>query len=413
MTIDAVAYLSLHTSPLAQPGVGSAGGMNVYIDELAGTMASRGVDAVVFTRRTDPEAPGVVVLRPGYRVVHIDAGPAHELETASLVPHVGTFAEGVVQWSVANGPRFDLLHSHYWMSGWAGVVCKEAMGIPLANSFHTLGRIKDLARRSGEPPSGPLRTLTEQEVISRSDCVIASTPHEFDDLLEHYGADPGRLCTSPPGIDHDVFRPGNAAAARRRLGLPAGRLILFVGRIQPLKGLDVAVRAFGMLPPLEGGDTAPGNPRLVVVGGPSGPDGATELAEVETIAARLGVADRIQFVDPVPHRALAGYYQAADLLVMPSRSESFGLVAAEAQACGLPVVVSAVGGLRNVVADDRSGLLVAGHEPADYAAAMHRVLADAGLAMKLSAGALEHAEQFSWSATADRFLELYAGITGK
>ena len=227
--ISSVAYLSMHTSPLLQPGRGSAGGMNVYIDELAQTMARRGIEVVVFTRRTDPSLPTVVSPRPGYRVVHITAGPLQELPMVMMPGLVPEFTEGVLGWMAQDKTRFDLVHSHYWLSGWSGVLIKEALEIPLANSFHTLGRIKDLTRRSDEAPASRIRTLTEDEVIAQSDCVIASTPYEFYDLAEHYGAAPERLCTSPPGIDHRVSTPaiatkpdnGSAWGRNRSSFLPA------------------------------------------------------------------------------------------------------------------------------------------------------------------------------------------------
>ncbi len=408
--IRSVAYLSMHTSPLLQPGRGSAGGMNVYIHELARTMAGRGIDVVVFTRRTSPDQPEIVRPRSGYAVVYIDAGPAEELPVAALPELVPAFAEGVIQWTQRAGHAFDLVHSHYWLSGWAGVLCKEALGIPLANSFHTLGRIKDLNRRAGEPESSRLRTLTEEQVIANSDCVIASTPFEFDDLLDHYGADLERLCTSPPGVDHDVFRPGDADDARIWLGLGAQPIVLFVGRIQPLKGLDIAIEALSLLPESVHGAGAPAH--LVVIGGPSGPDGVAELERCRRLADSLGLSERIHFIAPQPHGTLAGFYRAANVLVMPSRSETFGLVAAEAQACGLPVVATAVGGLPYVVSDRTSGLLVHSFEPGDFAKALLQILDDPQLAAELSGGALDFSEQFSWDATADRLLELYHGITG-
>ena len=407
--IRSVAYLSLHTCPLVLPGTGNAGGMNVYIHELAQTMAGRGVDVTVFTRRIDTTTPETSEFRPGYRVVHVDAGSPEAIPIRDLPALVPQFAEAVIAWSRGAGASFDVVHSHYWLSGWAGVLVKEAIGTPMANSFHTLGRVKDLNRRSDEPASSPTRTLTEEEVIARSDCVVAATPHEFDDLLNHYGARPERLCTSPPGIDHILFNPGDKADARHLLGLGTEPVVLFVGRIQPLKGLDIAVRAFAKLPErVAAGD---GPPLLLVVGGPSGPDGEAELAAAKQTAAELGIDGRVHFTAQQPHTHLTEYYRAADVLVMPSRSESFGLVAAEAQACGLPVVAADVGGLSYVVADGASGVLVAGDDPADYAAAMVEVLDDPDRARLLGAGGVRHAERFSWSATADRLLELYVGMT--
>ena len=403
--IRRVVYLSMHTCPLSAPGRGDAGGMNVYINELATTMAGRGVDVTVFTRRADEVTPDVTDVTDRYRVVHITAGPAEPIPVAEMTRHVGTFTEGTLNWIDDAGLRPDVLHSHYWLSGWSGVVLKEALGVPLANSFHTLGRVKDLRRRADEPASSPVRTMTEEEVIARSDCVIASTPHEFEDLLEHYGASPERLCTSPPGIDHGVFRPGDRTEARRWLGLPLRvPLVLFVGRIQPLKAPDLAVAA---LPLIESPDLPP---QLLLVGGPSGPQGERELDELRTRVARGGLSERVHFVPAQAHAALARFYQAANVLIVPSRSETFGLVAAEAQACGLPVVAAAVGGLAYAVADGRSGLLVDGHDPDGFAVAIGKILADPALAASMSAEAVAFSERFSWPATADRLLELYAGI---
>jgi D-inositol-3-phosphate glycosyltransferase len=228
--IREVAFVAMHSSPLNQPGIGNAGGMNVYVDELATTMASMGVDAVVFTRRTDPKQPEVVQPLPGYRVVHIDAGPPQPLPIADLIEHVGAFGDRIVNWTKRNRKRFDVVHSHYWLSGWAGVLVKQALGLPLANSFHTLGRVKDAAHGTDEPRSSAARLRTEDEVIALSDCVVAATPYEFDDLLEHYGASPERLFVSPPGVDHRLFTPGDRDQARLRLGLGAEPIALFVGR---------------------------------------------------------------------------------------------------------------------------------------------------------------------------------------
>lgn len=389
--IDRVAYISMHASPLQQPGAGDAGGMNVYIDGLSRTMAQRGVEVDVFVRRYAPDLADTVDVDGAYRVHHVAAGPAEPLPISRLARYVRAFSRGASE-------RFedlpDIVHSHYWLSGWAGLLIKRELGVPHANSFHTLGRIKDLTKRADEPPESLLRIATEHEVIEESDCVVASTPSEAQDLMEHYGADPGRICTSPPGVDRTVFSPGSRTEARRRLGLDPGPLALFVGRIQPLKGVDVAIEAAAMLPDL----------RLVVVGGPSGVGGEAELRRLRKRAADMAV----EFVEPVPHPRLVDYYRAADVLLLPSRSESFGLVAAEAQACGIPVVAARTGGLGDVVSDGVSGLLVDGWEPADYAVALEKIIGDESMA----AGALEWAERFSWEATANRFLELYEGAVG-
>ncbi len=401
--IGSVAYLSLHSCPLQQPGIGDAGGMNVYIRELGRAMAEHGINVTVFTRRSDETTPEVVDVVPDFRVVHIEAGPRSPLPIRQMHGLVGEFAEGTLAWIDQNQASFDIIHSHYWLSGWAGVLLKEKLSLPLANSFHTLGRVKDLTRRSDQAPERPIRTLTEEEVIARSDCVVASTPFEFEDLMEHYAADPARLCTSPPGINHDVFRPGNKQQARMWTGLDRGPNVLFVGRIQPLKGVDIAIEALRLV--------SDRHARLVVIGGPSGSQGEAEIERLRNLAVERGLADRVHFIPPVDRPQLAEFYQSADAVIMPSRSETFGLVAAEAQACGTPVVAAAVGGLPFIIEDGKSGLLVAGHDPVDYAAALDRVLTDTDLAAALSAGALEHSERFSWDATVARFLELYEGIS--
>jgi D-inositol-3-phosphate glycosyltransferase len=399
--IRRVAYLSIHTSPLAVPGSGDAGGMNVYVDQLARTMAARGIQVDVFTRGRG----GEVEVAPGYRVIEVPAGSGHP-GSEGLAEVVGEFAEGVARWAMRHRASYDLFHSHYWLSGWAGLLLAEVLRVPLAISFHTLGRVKDASRAPGQAPVGLLRLAAETEVIARAGCVIASTPEEAAQLIEHYAADPERLCVSPPGVDHGVFRPGSRPSARRILGLPAGGpIVLYVGRIQPLKGPEVALEAFRLLAP-----RVP-RARLLFVGGPSGPQGAGEVSRLRATAASAGLADRVLFRDPLPHDRVAAAYRAADVLVVPSRSESFGLVAVEAQACGLPVVASAVGGLLHAVADGESGVLVPGGEARLCADALVRILMDAEWAQQLSRGALAHAAGYSWEATADRLLELYAGIT--
>ncbi len=404
--IERLAYLSMHTSPLLQPGEGDAGGMNVYVHELSETMSERGIEIDVFTRRENPDVPDLVVVGERYRVHHVDAGPARQLPLSKQALFVREFAEGVLDFYRGTEPP-DMVHSHYWLSGWAGLIVKRGLGVPLANSFHTLGRVKDLTRRDGEPPESLLRLAAEHEVIEEADCVVASTPLESEDLLAHYGADPARLCMSPPGVDHDVFSPGSREEARVRLGLGAGPLVLFVGRIQPLKGLDVVVEAFRLTH-----EKLP-EARLMVVGGPSGSQGAKEMAALSASIVTAGLSAAVDIVSPVPHMLLADYYRAADVLHVPSRSESFGLVAAEAQSCGLPVVASRVGGLTHAVDDGRSGILVEGWEPLDHASAIVRVLDDPGLAAEYSRGALEWSQRFSWDATANRFIELYSGAVAR
>lgn len=380
--------------------------MNVYIDRLARTMAARGIAVDVFTRRTDPSQPEDVVVAPGYRVVHVSAGPERRLDTDDLAELVQEFALGVGKWAGANRADYEVVHSHYWLSGWAGVIVKQQLNIPLAHSFHTLGRIKNATRRPGQAPESLLRIATEKEVLDFADCVVTSTRFEFDDLVSHYGARPESLCISPPGVDHDVFQPGPKDEARAALEIEFGPLLLMAGRIQPLKGIDVAIETLSEL------RTDFPTARLVVIGGPSGAEGDAELAHLHALARERGVESAVVFRPPEIHERLADFYRACDVLLVPSRSESFGLVAAEAQACGLPVVAARAGGLAHTVSHDRSGFLVDGWDARDFAAAAKSILEDRATADRLAAGAVRHSEGFSWEGTADRLLELYSGPVG-
>lgn len=404
--IESVAYLSLHTCPLTVPGVGDAGGMNVWIHDQALAMAERGIAVDVFTRRGDPVVGEVTEVVPGYRVIHVEAGPPDRMPIGDQLPLVPAFAGGVLEWVGRDRAAYDLVHSHYWLSGRAGLVLAGELGIPLVNSFHTLGRVKDLTRRADEAPSSLDRLAAEHEVVERSACVVASTDDEAVDLIEHYGADPARLCVTPPGVDLQTFSPGDRAKARADLGLDDGPLVVVAGRVQPLKGVDVALEAASVLR-----DRGVGA-RVLVVGGASGSAGSDELHRLHRRAGEPDLESVVEFVPAVAHTDLATYLRAADVVHVPSRSESFGLVAVEAQACGTPVVATRVGGLAHSVADGRSGLLVDGWDPEDHADALGRVLTDPTLASWLRAGALEHAREFARDDVASRLLELYAGVTG-
>lgn len=401
--IARVAFISMHTSPLRNPGEGDAGGMNVYLHELSTTMASQRVSVDVFTRRDHLRLPETVTVAPGYRVHHVPAGPPCSLPIEWQAPHLEEFSQALLDRFDAGMAPPDLVHSHYWLSGWAALEVKERLGIPMANSFHTLGRVKDATRRADQSATHPMRIATEETLISSADCVVASTPFEADDLMDHYGADPTKLCVSPPGVNRTHFKPGDQAEARRNLGLDGGPLALFVGRIQALKGPDVALAAVRIarerIPDL----------RLLVVGGPSGPEGKREMETLRSAAAGLGPG-AVRFYSPVPHDRLGDFYRAADLLVAPSRSESFGLAVAEAQACGLPVVAARRGGLLYVVEDGGSGWLVDGWEPEGYALAIAKVLEDGELRAAMSARGVEWARQYSWHTTSQRLLELYGSV---
>ena len=400
-----LAVLSLHTSPLAQPGAGDSGGMNVYVRELVSALAQAGVTSDVYTRRWAEGLPDVVEVEPGFRVVHVDAGPV-DLPKEALPEVVDEFTDGVLERLVtASGLEglegVEALHANYWLSGVAGHRLKHELDLPLLSTFHTLARVK-AETGDGEPQR---RIDAEAEVIGCSDVILANCPAEAAQLERLYGADPARIELVPPGVVHAFFSPGDRVGARAALPAitPAdGPVLLFVGRIQPLKGLDVAVRALAEL------DDA--TAVLLVVGGASGVGGSREVERIEKLAADLGVGERVRFAPPQPHHMLSTYYRAADVVLVPSRSESFGLVALEAAACGTPVVAAAVGGLRTLVDHGRTGFLVDGRDPAVYAAYTDQILDNRALADLLSAQAAARARDFTWSTAAGRLRRIYADL---
>lgn len=397
-----LAVLSLHTSPLAQPGQGDSGGMNVYVRELVSALAQAGVQADVFTRRWDDASPDVVEVEPGFRVVHVEAGPMN-LAKEQLPDVVDAFADGVRAQLRSLGD-VDALHANYWLSGVAGHRLKHELDLPLVSTFHTLARVK--AETGDREPERRVRA--EAEVIACSDAILASCVAEADQLERLYGADPARIELVAPGVDHAFFSPGDrvgARAALQHLDLGNGPVLLFVGRIQPLKGLDVAVRALAAFGRRDA--------RLVVVGGASGADGAAEVDRIDKLVAELGVADQLRSVEPVPHHLLSTYYRAADVVLVPSRSESFGLVALEAAACGTPVVAAAVGGLRTLVEHGRTGFLVEGRDPAVFASYTEQVLGSPALAAEVSRQAAQRARGYTWSTAAGRLRRIYGDLTSR
>jgi D-inositol-3-phosphate glycosyltransferase len=397
--VGRIAVLSLHTSPLVQPGAGDSGGMNVYVRELVSSLAQAGVHCDVYVRRWRADLPAEVRVEPGFRVVHVDAGPP-DLPKHSLPEVVDRFTDGVLA-DVVAGEGVDAVHANYWLSGVAGHRVKHELDLPLVSTFHTLARVK---AETGDPEP-ERRVLAEGEVIACSDAIVASCTAEADELRRLYGADPARIEVVPPGVDHALFSPGDRRGARAALGLGDHPVLLFVGRIQPLKGLDVAVRALHRL----GRDDAV----LVAVGGPSGPSGRDEVERLHRMVGDLGLAGRVRFVDPRPHHLLSTYYRAADVCLVPSRSESFGLVALEAAACGTPVVAAAVGGLRTLVEHGRTGFLVEGRDPDAFADRVAQVLADPALAAGLGAAAARRAGGYTWSTAAARLRRLYADLRAR
>ncbi len=399
-----IAVVSLHTSPLDQPGTGDSGGMNVYIRAAAERLAARGLDVDVFTRCRGEDLREVEDIAPGTRIVRVKAGPCAPVPKEELPRYLPQFLGGVLARGRVEG-GYDVVHSHYWLSGWVGRGAKELWSVPLVASFHTLGKVKNYSLARDERPEPVVRLDGEQAVIAEADRIMAATPAEASQLVGLYGADPGRVRLAPPGVDHGVFSPRPRDEAKARLHLTGVRLALFVGRLQPHKAPDIAVRTLAEAV----SRAARGTDDLVlaVVGGPSGAGASAEMARLADLASALGVADRVMFFPPQPQLRLADFYAAADALLVPSRSESFGLVALEAQACGTPVVASAVGGLRYSVVDGVTGFLVEGHDPADHAERLLALLGDRRRAAAMSEAAVRHSMRFSWDATAAEIDAVY------
>lgn len=404
MSVRRLAVLSVHSSPLAQPGAGDGGGMSVYVRALASALARAGVECDVLVRREHPGQPDSVEVEPGFRVVHLDAGPAEPVSKHDLIELVDPMVAATLD-LVDQGVAYDALHANYWLSGAVGHRLKHELDLPLVATFHTLARVKADAGIDDDPE---LRARIEHEIVNCADLMLASTGAERDQLEMLYGAAEDRIEIVPPGVDHEIFHPVDArrrAEERRSLGLGDAPALLFAGRIQPLKGADLAVEALAEL--------RDPNAVLLIVGGPSGPDGEAELDRLHELAAKLGLLGRVRFVPPQSHVQLARYYRAVDVCLVPSHSESFGLVALEAAACGTPVVAASVGGLCSLVDDGVTGFLVDSRDPVDYAEPIERLFADPERARAIGIAAEARSRRYGWSMTAARLRRLYTDLLAR
>lgn len=399
-----IAMLSIHTSPLDQPGTGDAGGMNVYVVEAAKRLAEAGTEVEIFTRGTSSSLPPTVELAPGVTVRHITAGPFEGLVKGDLPGQLCAVTAGVMRVEASKSEGwYDLIHSHYWLSGQVGWLASERWRVPLVHSMHTMAKVKNLELAEGDTPEPEIRIIGEQQVVDIASRLTANTSDEADQLIDLYGADPSRVDVIHPGVDLQTFRPGDQPAARQRAGLSREEfIVLFVGRIQPLKAPDILVKAVAQAR----ADRPDLKVRAVICGGPSG-SGLDKPTALMDLTRELGIVENVTFLSPTSREGLADLYRAADVTMVPSHSESFGLVAVESQACGTPVIAAAVGGLRTAVAHNVSGHLIDGHDPRAYAVAIARLADDPTLLGEWSRGAVMHAAAFGWESTTVGLLDTY------
>ena len=398
-----IAVLMVHTSPLEQPGIGDAGGMNIYVVESAQRMAAMGVAVDIFTRRTHASETEIVEISPGVRLRYFDCG--HGTLTKEQLPvHIAGLSKEFLR--IVKEENYDAIHSHYWISGKVAMPAAKELGIPLVHTMHTMARVKNLNLAEGETPEPMIRVQGETQVVAAAQALVANTDAEAASLVSLYDACPDIVHVVAPGVDLYTFTPGQGrSAARTVVNLPQDSLVVtFVGRIQPHKGPEVLIRATSELvkhSPLL-------RQKLIVniIGGASGAN-TEEVDRLKELATWLAIDDVVRFAPPVARGDLAQWYRAADLVVVPSYSESFGLVALESQACGTPVVATAVGGLRTAVADGISGVLVDGHDPKAWSSVITRLLQEPQRRVLLSMGAIEHASHFGWDATARGTLDIY------
>jgi D-inositol-3-phosphate glycosyltransferase len=407
--IDRVAMLSVHTSPVAELGGPDSGGMNVYVNELSRWLSRTGINVDIFTRRTDTTTPRILELEEGLRLIQVEAGPPHPVHKDELFCHMPDFASDMAYFALQQGVRYDVVHGHYWLSGWASQLLKEHWHAPTIQMYHTMAHLKN-AVAIDDHRETILRLQVERRLVEISDGLIAANPDEKLEMINKLGASPSQIHLVPPGVDLELFRPYDPAESRAALDLPDGPIILFVGRIDPVKGIDTLLAGFREL--LDRRDWAGEEPTLVFIGGTIDNSGETsvvsaDLQRVQQQAEELGIAGNIIFRGSQPRDKMPLYCSAADVCAVPSRYESFGLVAVEAMACGTPIVASRVGGLQFTVRDEQSGLLVPHSNPVALAAALERVIIDEKLYRTLCAGARRAAIRYSWQMISASMVDVY------
>ncbi|EPD67906.1 D-inositol-3-phosphate glycosyltransferase [Corynebacterium pyruviciproducens ATCC BAA-1742] len=406
-----IAMISMHTSPLMQPGTGDAGGLNVFVMSTAKKLSEEGTQVDIFTRATIPSQGEVVQAAENLRVINIVAGPYEGLDKEDLPTQLAAFAGGIQSFTRCNGLSYDVIHAHYWLSGQVGWLLRDLWNVPLVFTAHTLAAVKNAHRTLDDTKESEARRICEQQIIDNADIITANTVEERADLVAHYDAEVDRIVVVNPGADTDLFTPGTGRAterARRELGLPLqAKVVAFVGRLQKFKGPDVLIRALAALIESDPDYTT----RAIMCGGPSGQNASPR--EYENLVAELGISRYVRFTAPRPPEDLVRIYQAADIVAVPSYNESFGLVALEAQATGTPVVAAKVGGLPIAVDDGTTGLLVPSHDPSDWAQVLNCLLADDDRRIEMGKAAVSHAARYSWKHTAEGLQEIYTELLGR
>jgi D-inositol-3-phosphate glycosyltransferase len=404
--LNQIALLSVHTSPLDQPGVGDAGGLNVYVVETAKRLAQKGIAVDIFTRRTSSSVNSETVLFDGVKVKQITAGPFEGLTKQSLPSQLCALSAGVLREEATQKEgHYQLIHSHYWLSGQVGWVASERWNVPLVHSMHTMAKVKNTTLAIGDTPEPNEREIGEQQVIDASTQLIANTEAEAQDLINLYSADKNHVNVVNPGVDLELFTPGDQNVARKELGIPNDAIVLtFVGRVQPLKAPDILIKAAHQFT-LENPQLR-NRVRIIICGGLSG-TGLDKPDSLLSLVKELQLLDLVIFLPPSSREKLATVYKASTLVAVPSYSESFGLVAVEAQACGTPVLATNVGGLKTTVSDNKSGLLINGHDPRTWAQAIAQIILNENELVRLKLGAREHALKFSWDKTVQGLVTAY------